>query len=120
MNQRLFPYLGVVAVATLIGLSLAKVTSSDPWVPSIGAAVLALVAVGIASLFRPQTVLFEKATPARKLMGMRVGVVGFVIALSGWLVAVFSSATIGYYIAVFGVAIGFVGMAIHYYNLFRK
>ena len=120
MNLRLFPYLGIVSVATLMGLSLAKVTASDPWVPSIGAAALALVAVGIGSLFRQQATSFEKVTSPRKLMGMRVGTVGFGVALLGWLVAVFLSGTVGYYIVVFAVAIGFTGMAIHLYNLFCK
>ncbi|BAZ94902.1 membrane protein [Thiohalobacter thiocyanaticus] len=119
MNARLFQSLAIVSVAALLGLSLAKVSAADPWAFSVGAAVIAAIAVGIAGLFRQSTVSFEKATPPRKLLGLRIGVVGFVVALCGWLVAVFLSASVGYYIVVLGIVTGFVGFPIHIYNMFR-
>ena len=119
MSSRIFPHLAAVAVAALVGLSLAKVSSGDPWVYSIGAAVISLVAVVIASAFRQQSASFEKATPPRKTLGLRIGIAGFVIALCGWLVGVFLSATVGYYIVAIGVVTGFVGFPVHIYNMFR-
>lgn len=120
MSSRLFPSLVIVSFASLFGLSLAKVSSEDPWVFSLGVAVIAAVAVSIAGLFRQPTASFEQIIPPRKLLGLRFGVAGFVVALCGWLVGVFLSASVGYYIVTFGVATGFVGFPIHIYNMFRK
>lgn len=119
MSSRLFSSLAIVSVAALLGLSLAKVAAGDPWVFSLGAAVIASAALGFATLFAKPTASLEQTTPPRKLLGLRVGVVGFLVALSGWLVAVFLSATVGYYIVALGVAVGFVGFPIHIYNMFR-
>lgn len=119
MSSRLLPSLAIVGVAALIGLSLAKVSAGDPWAFSLGAAVIASIAVGIAGLFHKPTASLEQTTPPRNLLGLRIGVAGFVIALCGWLVAVFLSASVGYYIVALGVVAGFVGMPIHIYNMFR-
>lgn len=119
MSSRLFASLAIVCVAALLGLSLAKISSENPWVFAVGAAVIATVAVGIASFFRQPTAAFEQTTPSHKLLGLRIGVAGFVVALCGWLVGMFLSASVGYYIVALGVATGFVGFPIHIYNMFR-
>ncbi|MBU1424409.1 MAG: hypothetical protein KKH12_03095 [Gammaproteobacteria bacterium] len=119
MGSRFFPGLVIVSVASLLGLSLAKVSSENPWAFSLGAAAIAAVAVGISSLFREPTASFEQTTPPRKLLGMRIGVAGFAVALCGWLIGVFLSASVGFYIVALGVAIAFVGFPIHVYNMFR-
>lgn len=119
MSSRLLPSLAIVSVAALLGLSLAKVASEDPLVFSLGAAVIAAVAVGIAGLFHTPAASFEKTTAPRKLLGLRIGVAGFLIALCGWLVGAFVSTSVGYYIVAFGVAAGFVGFPIHIYNMLR-
>jgi len=118
MNRRALINVSIIAIAAIVGLSLAKVSSENPWVLSVGAAVIAAIAIAIAKLFRPQTISFEKATPPRKLFGLRIGVVGGGVALSGWLVAVFLSALVGYYVAVVGVITGLVGCLIHFYNMY--
>lgn len=119
MSPRLFLSLAIVSVAALFGLSLAKVSSEDPWAFSLGAAVIAAVAVSIARLFRQTTASSEQTIPPRKILGLRIGVAGFVVAICGWLVGVFFSASVGYYIVALGVATGFVGFPIHIYNMFR-
>lgn len=119
MSSRLFQSLAIVCVAAILGLSVAKVSTADPLTFSVGAAAIAAIAVGIATLFRKSTTSFETTTPPRKLLGMRIGMVGGVIALCGWLVAVFLSAMVGYYIAVLGVVTGLVGFPIHFYNMYR-
>ena len=119
MSSRLFSSLAIVSIAALLGLSLAKVSAGDPWAFSLGAAVIAAVAVGIARLFRTPTASFEQSAPPRKLLGLRISVAGFLVALSGWLVGVFLSGSVGYYIVALGVAVGFVGFPIHIYNMFR-
>ena len=120
MRSRFIPYLAIIAVTALVGLSLAKVSSGDSWTYSIGAAALALIAVAIATPFRQQTSSFQKSTPSRKTLGMRFGTVGFVIAICGWLVGVFLSPIVGYYVVTLGVFTGFLGLLIHFYNMFRS
>jgi uncharacterized membrane protein len=120
MSRRLLQSLTIIGIASLLGLSVAKVAAADPLAFSGGAAFIAAIAVGIVGLFHQPIASFEKITPPRKLLGLRIGVVGFVVALCGWLVAIFLSATVGYYIVVFGVLVGFVGFPIHIYNMFRS
>jgi len=120
MTSRIIYSLAIVSFAALFGLSLAKVSASDPWDFTLGAAVISAVAVIVAGFFRKPTASFEQATPPRKLLGLRIGVVGFVVALSGWLVAVFLSASVGYFIVALGVIASFVGFPIHIYNMFRS
>lgn len=119
MSTRLLPSLVIVGVATLFGLSLAKVVAGDPWAFSLGAAAIASIAVGIALVFARPTASLEQTTPPRKLLGLRIAVVGFLVALGGWLVGVFLSTSVGYYIVAFGVTVGFVGVPIHIYNTLR-
>jgi hypothetical protein len=120
MTNRLVANLLIIAVAALLGLSIAKVSSSDLLVFTLGGAIIALIAVGIASIFGKNTSSFEEKTPPRNLLGMRIGVVGLLIALCGWFVVVFASALIGRYVVVVGVFTGLIGFPIHFYNLYRK
>lgn len=120
MNSRLLPSVAIVSVTALVGLSLAKISNGNPWFSSLGAAIIAAVAVCIARLFRKPIASLEQSTPPRKLLGIRIGVAGVLVALSGWLVGVFLSSTTGYYIVALGVVVGFVGFPIHFYNMFRK
>jgi len=118
MNSRLFINFAIVAVAALLGVSIARVSSSNLWGFAIGSITIAAIAIGIAGLFSSKTASFENATPPRKLLGMRIGVVGGLISLCGWLIAVFVLASVGYYVAVLGVVVGLVGLAIHFYNVY--
>ena len=119
MSSRLLASLVIVGVTALFGVSLAKISSEDPWVFALSAGGIATVAVGIAGFFRKPTASFEQTTPPRKLLGLRIVVVGFLVALCGWMIGAFLSTSVGYYIVVLGVAAGFVGFPIHIYNMFR-
>jgi len=120
MSSRIFISLAVVAVTALLGVSIARVDSADPWPMALGGAVIGAVAAGIGALFQEPTAALEKAIPRRKLLGMRIAVVGFVIALGGWLVAVFLSKSAGYWIAMPGIFLGIVGLCIHVINLIPR
>lgn len=119
LNSRRLSRIAVVCVAGLLGLSLAKVFAGDPWAFALGGAAIALVALGVAAIFAGQTASLEKTTPARKLLGPRIAVVGFMLALFGWLVGVFVSATAGYYVVALGAVLGLVGLSVHAYHLVR-
>ena len=110
----------IITVAALVGASVGKVGFSDPVPFFLGGGVVAAIAVGIAGTYSPQTAKLEKTTPPRKLLGLRIGTVGFVLAICGWLVTVFSSQHYGFILASSGIGIGFVGMAVHFINMFRK
>ena len=118
MSSRLFSSLVVIGVAALVGLSLAKVMAGDPWALSLGGAAIASVAVGVAAIFAKPTASLEQTAPPRKLLGLRIMVAGFLVALSGWLVGVFLFAAAGYYIVALGVAVVSIGLPIHFYNMF--
>lgn len=120
MRRRLLISLAVVGIAALLGLSFAKVSETDPWAFAVGFAAIAAVAIGIAGLFHRQVSSFEKAVPSRKLLGLRISVVGIAIAFGGWLLSVFVSAAVGYYVVVLGVLAGFLGFPIHFYNMFER
>src|SRR6185503_17321067 len=118
MGNRALQSLAIIAVFTLFGLSLAQVAGGDAWLLSGGAAVIAVVAIGIASLFQRQTASFEQTTPSRKLLGLRIGVIGGACAFCGWMIAVFLWHRIGYYVVVCGILGGLIGISIHFYYMF--
>jgi hypothetical protein len=53
-----------------------------------------------------------------KYRGLKIGFVGFCVAMLGWLVAVFIAGAIGYWLVVFGVLVGVIGMIIHVVLMF--
>lgn len=119
MKSRLLPSLAIVAVAALLGLSVAKVSSEDPLVFSLGAAAVAVVAIVLATLFRQPSAALEQSIPPRKLLGLRIGVTGFLVALFGWFLSVFWSASVGFAVAAVGIVVALIGFPIHIYNMFR-
>ena len=46
--------------------------------------------------------------------GLRIGFGGFCVAMLGWLIAVFISNAVGYWVVVLGFLIGFIGMIVHF------
>lgn len=50
--------------------------------------------------------------------GLKIGFGGFCVAALGWLVAVFIAGTLGFWLVVLGVAIGFVGIIVHFVIVF--
>ena len=87
---------------------------------ALGGAVVGLVAVIISLLVRAPTQALEQRKSPRQLIGLRIFTVGFVVALVGWLTAVFLYGTLGYWVAVVGVLSGVAGIIIHNVNLVRS
>ncbi|WP_041245273.1 hypothetical protein [Geotalea uraniireducens] len=118
--QSIVPRAAIIFVSALVGASLDKVGDFDQVYSAVCGGIVAAVAVGIGALFNTKTKELENTTPPRKLLGLRIGVIGFCVAVVGWLVAVYASQPAGFVLAASGIGIGFVGMGIHYVNMFRK
>jgi len=118
--QWLFPRLLIIFAAALVGASVGKVAAFDQGYSAAGGGIIAAIAVGIGALFDTKTKELERTTEPRKLLGLRIGVVGGCLAVGGWVVAVYASQPVGFMLAATGIGIGFVGMGIHYVNMFRK
>lgn len=115
------PYLAVVAFECLFGFSITHVDAgaAEHQVSfTVGGALIAVIAIVIARAFSGQPIRPFPAIPPRKLLGLKVGVVGFCTALFGWLVAVFINHAAGFALVVAGIVVGFVGMAIHFVLMF--
>jgi hypothetical protein len=111
--------IAVMAVTALMGHSVATVASLEGLPGAVGGGVIGGVAFGIATVLRPATVSVEVRLGRKRLHGLRIGIVGFCIAAAGWLVAVYLSGHVGFYVSAVGVAIGFVGMAVHAITMLR-
>ncbi|MDA8413727.1 MAG: hypothetical protein M0023_08050 [Desulfobacteraceae bacterium] len=114
------PRLLIISFVALFGASIGKVADFDQIYSAAVGGIIAVLAVGIGALFNTKTKELENTTPPRKLLGLRIGVVGFCLAAGGWLVAVYTSQAAGFILVATGVGIGFIGMGIHYVNMFRK
>jgi len=114
--MRALAYTGLVILFALIGLSFSRI---DPAMAnkslelSGAGALIAAVAIAISAVFRDSTRRFERSIPSRKLVGLKIATVSFLIALVGWLVAVFVSAPAGYWVAASGVVFGGLGILVH-------
>ena len=120
MNARFLQPLAVLVIVALLGASLAKVGGGNQWLFAVVAVVFATIALCIGRIFRGLTSSFERNTPPRKLLGMRVAMIGFLIATLGWLVGVYIYGPLGFYLAGAGIVAGLIGFPIHYRNIFRK
>lgn len=115
------PYLAIVTVAGLVGFSITRV---DPGAAehqvgfTVGGALIAAVAIAISRAFSGNSLHSFPVVPERKLLGLKIGVVSFCIALLGWLVGVLVNHSVGFVIVALGIALGFVGMAIHFVRMF--
>ena len=91
--------IAIVAVCAAMGLSLAKVSggesSSFPPV-ALGGAAMGLVGVIVGLIIRAPVGEFEQRRKPRQLIGLRIATVGLIVAVTGWLVAVFLFDTLGY------------------------
>jgi len=114
------PRLLIIIVAALVGASIGKIAAFNQSYSAAGGGAIAAIAVGIGALFNPKTKELESTTPQKKFLGLRIGVIGFCVALAGWLVAVYASHPAGFILVATGVGIGFIGMGIHFVNMFRK
>jgi hypothetical protein len=104
---------GLVILFGLMGLSLSRVEPSmaDRALElTAGGAFIAIVALAIGALLRPRNL--ETDIPSRWLLGLKIGTFGFLIALAGWLLGVFISVGVGYWVAVAGILLGGAGMLV--------
>lgn len=114
------PRLLIISFAAPFGASIGKIADFDQVYFAAAGGIIAAIAVGIGTLFNAKTKKLESTTPPRKLLGLRIGVAGFCLAAGGWLVAVYASQSAGFILAATGVGMGFIGMGIHYVNMFRN
>ena len=103
----------IVAVSTILGLALAMVAGAQgisPLFSTIGGLgfglVSALVGFGFASSHKSH----ERISGGR-VLGVRLTVCGFTLAIAGWLIGIFFSPTIGHLAVAVGVVSGCAGIA---------
>ena len=111
----------VVLLFALIGHSLTRlegIPPDDGLKFAMVGAIFAGIALFVGALLRPTTRQLEKSRPSKHFLGLRIGVVGFFIALSGWLVAIYIHGKIGFGLAVIGMLSGFFGVLVHFYYMF--
>jgi len=103
----------IVVVCAALGLSLAEVSGAAgiaPLLSVIGGIVFGLVGVCVGFMVRSPKPDPEQHSGAT--VGFRIVIVGFMLAIAGWLVSVFLSQAIGYWFVVVGVLAGCAGIAI--------
>jgi len=113
--------LGIVLLFSLLGHSFSRleaVAQDDGVIFALAGASFAVIAVTIGALIRPATKQLEHSRPSVHLLGIKIGVVGFLIALCGWLVAIYINEKTGFVFGVVGFVVGFAGMLIHFYYMF--
>jgi len=118
--QSIVPRAAIIFAFALVGASLGKVGEFDQMYSAVCGGIIAAIAVGIGALLDTKTKEIERTTEPRKLLGLRIGVVGGCTAICGWVVAVYASQPVGFMLVASGIGIGFLGMGIHYVNMFRK
>ena len=85
---------------------------------ALAGALFASVALFVGFLLRPATSQLENSRPSIYFLGLKIGVVGFFIALCGWLMTIYICGKSGLVLVAVGVLVGFVGMLIHFFFLF--
>ena len=106
----------VVAACAAVALSLAKVSgaeSSSFLFMALGGAAMGLIGVVAGLMFRAPVQELERRRSPRQLLGLRIATVCFMVAVAGWLVAVFVSGSWGYWVVVAGVLGGCTGIVFH-------
>ena len=117
------PYVAIILVASLMGFSLTRVDTGAAEHQigfTLGGATLAAVAILISRVFSGAAKEVTTKIPEKNLRGMKIGVVSFCVALSGWLVAVLVNGKVGFVLVVVGVVAGFIGIAIHLASMLRS
>jgi hypothetical protein len=103
----------IVAVCAALGLSLAKVSGGagvSPLLSVIGGTVFGLIGICVGFMVRSPKPDSERYSGA--MVGFRIMMVGFILAIAGWLVGVFLSQAIGYWFVAVGVLTGCAGIAV--------
>jgi hypothetical protein len=106
----------VVAVCAAVGLSLATVSggeNSSFLFMALGGAIVGLIGVVVGLMFRAPVQELERYRSPRQLVGLRIATISFIVAIAGWLITVFVSGALGYWVVVVGVLGGCTGIVIH-------
>ena len=104
----------IVAVCAALGLSLAMVAGTagaGPLPAAVVGAAFGLVGVFVGFMVRSSAPSSERYSSSR-MIGLRLTMLGIMLAVAGWLVGVFLSQTIGYWVVVVGVLTGCAGIAV--------
>ena len=115
--MRAIAYTAIIGLSALVDLSLLRIdsdTAGQALELSAAGALIAAVAIAIAHVSRDQARLLESSLPSQTMVGLKIGIVGFLAALVGYLVAAFLSMNAGYWLGMSGAAVGIVGMLAHF------
>ena len=110
-----------IAVSAAVGVSLTRsptLSSGNPFAFGAAGGLIGMVAVLIFLASRER--ISQALPPPRQLRGLKVFIVGFLIALIGWLVAAFASRDAGIKVAAAGFIVGALGMGMHFYLRFNS
>lgn len=119
--MRAIAYTAIIGLSALVGLSLSRIDSelAGRALEFSGAgALIAAVAIAIAYGFRDRARRLESSVPSHKLIGLKIGMIGFFAALAGYLVAVFLSMNAGYWLGLSGAIVGIIGILVHFVLVF--
>ncbi len=113
----------VVIVCGILGHSIATVSGENAgeslrW--ALGGGAIAVLGLLLSVAVRPFVRNLEASRPPAQLLGMRIATVGGLLALSGWLIAVYLNGRVGYWVVALGVSTGGAGILVHNINLMRK
>ena len=114
--------IGVIALFAAVGHSISRVADvpdGDGALLAAGGAGIACIALLVGTIIGPGARALENCEPPNTFLGIKVAMGGFLLAMVGWLTAVYLHGVSGYFIAVAGVLIGFVGLGMHFFLIFR-
>jgi hypothetical protein len=125
MPSPLATVLQVVAVVlgvALVAASLARVqgwgTSAEILAGAVGAVASSLV-LFLAWVFRSDGRLRGSFyVDPKRYRGLRIGFVGFCIAAIGWLIGVYFSQAVAYWVVPIGIGVGLLGIIVHFVIVF--
>ena len=90
--------------------------SADAFSMGLGGGAIGLVGVVVGLLVRGPVHELQQRKSPRQLLGLRVSTVGFIVAMVGWLLAVFVHPTVGSYVMGAGIVGGIAGVILHNVN----
>jgi hypothetical protein len=113
----------VVIVCGVFGHSIGTVSGENGgeslrW--ALGGGVIGILGLVLSIALRPFVKNLEASRPPAQLLGMRIATLGGLLALSGWLIAIYVNGRVGYWVVALGVSIGGAGILVHSMNLLRK
>lgn len=114
--------IGVIVLFAAVGHSMSRVADvpdGHATLVAAGGAGIAFIALLVGTIIGPGARAVENREPPNTFLGVKVAMGGFLLAMVGWLTAVYVHGVSGYFIAVAGVLVRFVGVGIHFFLIFR-